>query len=246
MLTDAAGLLPSVRRKADLAQQALARCAGVWRTAVARIETFVKGECMFKLGLTGGIGSGKSLVADFLADLGATVIDTDRVAHELTAPDGLAMKPIRLAFGNEVARADGGLDRDKMRAMVFSEPSLRKKLEAIIHPLIGSRVRELAKQADGLYVVFVVPLLVESGRWRERVDRICVVDCDRDTQIERVIARNNLAREQIEQILTVQASRAQRLAVADDVIDNSGGMSVQDVRQQVLVLHQRWCNLAQC
>jgi len=201
---------------------------------------------MFKLGLTGGIGSGKSLVADLLADFGATVIDTDRVAHGLTAPDGLAMAPIELAFGHEVIRADGGLDRDRMRALVFSDPALRKKLEVIIHPLIGQRVHELAQQADGIYTVFVVPLLVESGRWRDQVDRICVVDCDRETQVERVISRNSLAREQIEQILAVQATRAQRLAVADDVIDNSGGISLEDVSKQVLVLHQRWCNLARC
>lgn len=201
---------------------------------------------MFKLGLTGGIGSGKSLVASLLADLGATVIDTDQVAHGLTAPQGLAMEPIRLAFGNDVVRADGSLDRDRMRKMVFSDPALRKKLERIMHPLIGQEVRTLAQHADGLYTVFVVPLLVESGRWRDQVDRICVVDCDRDTQIKRVIARNNLAREQIEQILAAQATRTQRLDAANDVIDNSGSMSLEDVRQQVLVLHRQWCNLTKC
>src|SRR5690554_6070348 len=130
---------------------------------------------MFKLGLTGGIGSGKSLAADLIEELGATVIDTDRVAHELTEPNGLAMPSIVRAFGSKILSLDGSLDRAQMRAQVFSDAQARKKLEEIIHPLIRQRVAHLADKASGVYTVFVVPLLVESGRWRDRVDRVCVV-----------------------------------------------------------------------
>lgn len=201
---------------------------------------------MFRLGLTGGIGSGKSLVADMLLELGATVIDTDAVAHELTAPGGQAIEPIRLAFGEDVIRPDGAMNRDRMREIAFESPTARKALEAIIHPLIRLRVRELAGQATGSYTVFVVPLLIESGRWREQVDRVCVVDCDRETQIARVVARNGLPLQQIEKILDAQATRQARLDQADDVIVNDGQTSREAVREQVLVLHQRWCNLAVC
>lgn len=201
---------------------------------------------MFRLGLTGGIGSGKSLVADMLQELGATVIDTDRVAHELTAPGGQAIPSIRDAFGDDLIREDGAMDRDRMRALVFEDPSSRKMLEAIIHPLIRKRVGELATQATGCYIVFVVPLLIESGRWRHQVDRVCVVDCDRQTQIDRVVSRNGLALPQIERILAAQATRQERLDHADDVITNDGQTTRESVREQVLVLHQRWCNLATC
>ncbi|AWB35137.1 dephospho-CoA kinase [Orrella marina] len=201
---------------------------------------------MFRLGLTGGIGSGKSLVADMLQELGAAVIDTDRVAHELTAPGGQAIALIREAFGADVIRADGAMDRDRMRALVFEDPPARKTLEAIIHPLIRKRVGELANEATGCYTVFVVPLLIESGRWRHQVDRVCVVDCDRQTQIDRVVSRNGLALQQIEKILAAQATRQERLDHADDVITNDGQTTRESVREQVLVLHQRWCNLAAC
>lgn len=201
---------------------------------------------MFKLGLTGGIGSGKSLVADILQSQGASVIDTDKVAHELTGPAGRAMPAIREAFGEQVVRADGAMDRDQMRARVFSEPAARKTLEMILHPMIRDQVAEQISEAKGLYVVLVVPLLIESGRWRDRVDRVCVVDCDRDTQIARVTARNGLPLAQIESILAVQASREQRLAHADDVVINDGQTTRESVHAQVLVLHRLWCNLAGC
>ncbi len=199
---------------------------------------------MFKLGLTGGIGSGKTQVANLLADLGASVIDTDLIAHQLTAAGGSAIEPIRQAFSEEVIEASGALNRARMRELVFAEPARRAELEAILHPLIGQTARQEAEQAVGLYVVFVVPLLVESGRWRQQIDRLCVVDCDQETQIERVRTRNGIELITIQRILAAQATREQRLAVADDVIDNSKTVSLEALKKQVLVLHQGWCNLA--
>ena len=199
----------------------------------------------FKLGLTGGIGSGKTQVANLLASWGASVIDTDLIAHSLTAPAGQAIEPIRQMFGAEVLEPSGALNRARMRELVFADPARRVELEAILHPLIAQTVRQEAEQAQGLYVVFVVPLLVESGRWRKQIDRLCVVDCDQQTQIERVQSRSGLALATIQKILAAQATREQRLAVADDVIDNSNAVTMSDLEKQVLVLHQGWCNLAQ-
>jgi len=199
----------------------------------------------FKLGLTGGIGSGKTQVANLLAGWGASVIDTDLIAHSLTAPAGQAIEPIRQMFGAEVLEPSGALNRARMRELVFADPARRVELEAILHPLIEQAVRQEAEQAQGLYVVFVVPLLVESGRWRQQIDRLCVVDCDQLTQIERVQSRSGLELATIQKILAAQATREQRLAVADDVIDNSKAVTMSDLEKQVLVLHQGWCNLAQ-
>jgi dephospho-CoA kinase len=198
---------------------------------------------MLKIGLTGGIGSGKTQVANQLAQLGATVIDTDEIAHELSAAGGSAIEPIRQAFGDSAIAANGAMDRDFMRALVFEQPQARRQLEAILHPLIGQQVQQAAASATGLYVVFVVPLLVESGRWRDRVDRICVVDCEPQTQVQRVMRRSGLTPARIEQIMQVQASRAERLACADDVIDNSAQVSCEALQDQVLGLHRQWCNL---
>ncbi len=201
---------------------------------------------MFKLGLTGGIGSGKSQVAHWLGELGATVIDTDAIAHQLTAPDGAAIDSIRAAFGAQAISTDGAMDRAYVRAMVFRDPAQRERLEAILHPLIGDEVQRQAQLAQGIYVVFVVPLLVESGRWIHRLDRLCVVDCDEQTQVARVQARNGLSVVRINQIMSAQATRAQRLAVAHDVIENGADTSLGQLRAQVLVLHEQWCNLATC
>jgi dephospho-CoA kinase len=198
---------------------------------------------MLKIGLTGGIGSGKTKVADLLASWGASVIDTDQIAHALTAPGGQAIEPLRLQFGPEVLEASGALNRQKMRELVFAEPNRRRELEAILHPLIAQEVEVQAARAQGLYVVFVVPLLVESGRWLDRVDRVCVVDCDQQTQIQRVQARSGLALETIQQILKAQATREQRLAVADDILVNSAQTSLADLENQVLDLHKGWCKL---
>jgi dephospho-CoA kinase len=177
------------------------------------------------IGLTGGIGSGKSTVADGLVERGAALVDTDRIAHALTAPGGAAIAPIRAAFGDGVVAADGSMDRAAMRALAFTDPAARKRLEAILHPMIRALVKagvEDAAAAGAPYVLVAVPLLVESGDWRGRYDRILVVDCPPDTQIERVVRRSGLAREQARAILDAQASREQRLAAADDVVDNGG------------------------
>ncbi len=199
---------------------------------------------MFKLGLTGGIGSGKTYVANLLAGWGASVIDTDQIAHALTAPEGLAIAPIRAAFGSDVIGPEGALDRARMRELVFSNPTERVTLEGILHPLIAQEVLVQAKAATGLYAVFVVPLLVESGRWRDRIDRLCVVDCDEATQIARVQARSGIPTDTIRRILDAQATRAQRLAVANDIIVNSASTTVEELEKQVLVLHEGWCNLS--
>jgi dephospho-CoA kinase len=199
---------------------------------------------MFKLGLTGGIGSGKTQVANWLGAWGADVIDTDLIAHSLTASGGRAIEPISHAFGSEVIDPAGALDRAQMRELVFAEPARRIQLESILHPLIAEEVMTQARQARGLYAVFVVPLLVESGRWLDRIDRLCVVDCEESTQIERVQARSGMPLATVRKILDAQATRAQRIAHADDVIDNSKSISLSALENQVLVLHKAWCNLA--
>jgi dephospho-CoA kinase len=199
----------------------------------------------FKLGLTGGIGSGKTQVANLLAGWGASVIDTDLIAHSLTAPGGRAIDQIRQVFGVDLIESSGALNRARMRELVFADPARRVELEAILHPLIAQTVRQEAELAQGLYIVFVVPLLVESGRWRQQIDRLCVVDCDQATQIQRVQSRSGIELATIQKILAAQATREQRLAVADDVIDNSKAVSMAALEKQVLGLHQGWCNLAQ-
>lgn len=198
---------------------------------------------MLKIGLTGGIGSGKSKVADFFEEWGASVIDTDILAHEVTAPGGAAIETIRREFGAALIAADGSLDRAAMRELVFHDATARQRLESIVHPLIHLLARERAQTAQGCYLVFVVPLLVESGRWRDRVDRICVVDCDPETQIARVQARSGLTPKTIERIMSAQASRAQRLDAADDVIVNDADTTLDQLRQRALALHNRWCGL---
>lgn len=181
---------------------------------------------MLEIGLTGGIGSGKTRVADMFAALGAALIDTDLLAHQITAPGGAAIAPLVEAFGPGCLRADGAMDRDAMRALVFSDPAAKARLEAITHPLIRQLTtnRAAAVRDGGVhpYLIYVVPLLVESGTWRDRVGRVLVVDCQAETQVQRVMARNGFTREQVEAIMAKQATRAQRLACADDVIDNDG------------------------
>ncbi len=179
-------------------------------------------SAQFSIGLTGGIGSGKTLVADLFATHGASLIDTDQIAHELTQPGGLAIPALRNRFGDACLTADGALDRAKMRERVFSDADARRQLEGILHPLIAQQTESAAHRAQGSYVIFVVPLLVESGRWVERVDRILVIDCPEAMQIERVMRRNQFSMSQVEAIMATQATRAQRLAAADDVIVNDG------------------------
>lgn len=175
---------------------------------------------MFSVGLTGGIGSGKTTVANRFGERGATLVDTDAIAHRVTAPGGAAMASIAAAFGSEFVTTDGALDRARMRALVFGDDAARKRLEAITHPLIRAETEREAALATGAYVIFVVPLLIESGSWRSRVDRVLVIDCEVQTQIARVMQRNGFAREQVEAIVARQATREARLAAADDVIVN--------------------------
>jgi dephospho-CoA kinase len=197
------------------------------------------------IGLTGGIGSGKSTVADRLVAHGAALVDTDAIAHALTAPGGDAIEPIRAAFGDGVVAPDGRMDRAAMRTLAFSDPGARKRLEAILHPMIRARTQagiEAAVREGAPYVIVAVPLLVESGDWRGRYDRVLVVDCPPEVQIERVIARSALPRAQVESILAAQASRAQRLAAADDVIDNGGAPDALDA--QVARVHAAYAGLS--
>jgi len=198
----------------------------------------------YVVGLTGGIGSGKSAVADLFAAHDVLVIDTDAIAHSLTAPGGAAMPAICAEFGDGAAGADGSLDRAAMRAIVFADPSARKRLEAILHPLIRSESeRRLAEnKAGSSYAILMVPLLVEAGDYRKRVNRIAVVDCAEATQIDRVMRRNGLARSEIERILAAQATRAERLAAADDVIDNDGDLAA--LPPQIERLHVNYLALA--
>jgi dephospho-CoA kinase len=190
-----------------------------------------------RIGLTGGIASGKSTVADMFADLGVPVIDTDVISREVVAPGEPALAEIREAFGPGVIAADGTLDRAAMRSLVFGDSAARRRLEAILHPKIGKVTREQADAAEGAYQIIVVPLLVESPL-RGFVDRVLVVDCDEDTQVTRLLARDTETEEQARRILAAQSSRAERLAIADDVISNDGNLDA--VREQVRVLHRRY------
>lgn len=196
------------------------------------------------VGLTGGIGSGKSTVADLFAVRGAAIVDTDAIAHELTAPGSAAIDAIRAEFGDGVIRADGALDRDAMRERVFDDPAARQRLEAILHPMIRAESQRRLAAAEGAYAMLVVPLLVESGGRAGDVDRVLVVDCPTEVQIERVMRRNGLSRERVATILGAQASRAQRLAAADDVIDNGGVPDALDA--QVETLHRRYAQADRC
>ena len=197
----------------------------------------------FVVGLTGGIGSGKSTVADIFADLGARVVDTDVIAHELTGSQGAAIPEIAEVFGHSVLRAEWGLDRAAMRRLVFSDPSARSRLQAILHPMIRRESEARCLSASGApYVLLVVPLLLESGGYRQRVDRILVVDCDEGVQVTRVMARSGLTDEEVRAIMTTQASRAERLAAADDVLENTQGR--ENLRARIDTLHQRYLELA--
>lgn len=197
------------------------------------------------VGLTGGIGSGKSAVADRFAACGAVIVDTDVIAHELTAAHGAAIEPVRAAFGDDLITPEGALDRAAMRRRVFADPSLRARLEALLHPLIRTEseihLHRLAN-ANFPYAVLVVPLLVETPGYLDRVKRVCVVDCPDETRIARVMARNGLARQEVLAIMAAQASRAERLAAADDIIDNAGNMA--ELESQVAVLHAKYSQIA--
>ncbi|WP_374494398.1 dephospho-CoA kinase [Zoogloea sp.] len=196
----------------------------------------------FVVGLTGGIGSGKSAAADMFADLGAALVDTDRIAHALTGPGGAAMTAIRAAFGNGVLTEDGALNRAAMRALAFESHDARKRLEGILHPMIRQESERQCLAASAPYVILAVPLLIESGTYRERVQRLCVVDCPEAMQVVRVMQRSGLEESQVRAIMAAQASRAERLAAADDILDNGGTLDA--LREQVSGLHRHYLALA--
>lgn len=193
-----------------------------------------------RLGLTGGIGSGKSTVASFFVARGAVLVDTDAIAHRLTAAGGEAMPAVRSAFGNGVIARDGALDRAAMRALAFGDTGARHRLEAILHPLIGAHaLREAATAQAAPAIVFDVPLLAESTLWRSRVDRVVVVDCRPETQVLRVCTRPGWTREAAEQVIMLQASRAARRAASDAVVFNDG-ISLGALQRDVDALWDLW------
>ncbi|MEI8265799.1 MAG: dephospho-CoA kinase [Betaproteobacteria bacterium] len=194
------------------------------------------------IGLTGGIGSGKSTVAQVLVELGAALVDTDAISRRLTAPHGAALPAIEQAFGSGMVSNQRGLDRDRMRTLAFSDPSARRQLEAILHPLIGENAQAQAMgaaQAGAAAVVFDVPLLAESYHWRERVDRVLVVDCEEATQVSRVMARSGWAEGTVLRVIAQQASRPLRRSIADAVIFNDS-LSRQALQDEVLGLWRHW------
>jgi dephospho-CoA kinase len=198
----------------------------------------------YSVGLTGGIGSGKTAVADLFAALGAALVDTDVIARGLTAPGGSAIEAIAQRFGEQFIGPDGALDRPRMRERVFRDQLARTQLEEILHP----RIRELAQRqaADAMdlapYVIFVVPLLIESGSWHDRVDRLLVVDCPESTQLARVCTRPGLDAALVHDIIAQQASRSARLAAADDVLVNDG--PIEQLAPRVRRLHRQYCECA--
>ena len=195
----------------------------------------------WRVGLTGGIASGKSAVADMFAGLGVPVIDTDLIAREVVSPGSPALQEIAAAFGTDVLLPDGSLDRAQLRKIVFSEPARRKQLEAITHPRIGVAMEAQCRQAGGPYQLVVVPLLIESGL-DQRVDRVLVVDCPEELQLKRLMMRDGESAAHAKQVLAAQLSRAERLARADDIVDNSG--SLTETRRRVTALDAIYRELA--
>jgi len=192
-----------------------------------------------RIGLTGGIGSGKSTVAGFLRDAGAAIVDTDAISRGLTLASGAAMPAIAQAFGAGFVTSEGALDRERMRALAFSDASAKRRLEAILHPLITAEALAQADAASSALVVFDVPLLVESGRWRARVARVLVIDCSAETQMARVLQRPGWTRERVEGALAAQTTRQARRAAADAVLLNDG-LALVTLRNEVMSLAARW------
>lgn len=199
----------------------------------------------FKIGLTGGIGSGKSTVTAMLEDYGITIIDADKISRASTANGGAAIAAISAAFGPDMIDDHGALDRRKMRDLVFKQSAARAQLEAIVHPIVQEQMQRQADQADSPYIVYDIPLLIESiGRYRSQFKRICVVDCDEATQISRVQSRSQLAIDEIKRIMDNQASREQRLKHADDIISNGSGVDIAELQRQVHEKHEFWLELS--
>jgi dephospho-CoA kinase len=196
----------------------------------------------FCVGLTGGIGSGKSVAAEMFAALGAAVVDADAIARELTAAGGAAMPAIRRVFGARFVGPDGALERARMRRLVFRDAAARRKLEAILHPRIRRRVRARIAAARAPYVIVVVPLLLETGGYRDLVRRVLVVDCSAARQVARAVRRGGLTETEVRAIMATQLARGARLEAADDVLHNDG--SLQALRRQVARLHAKYSKLA--
>jgi len=196
----------------------------------------------YVVGLTGGIGSGKSAAAEEFARLGATVVDTDAIAHELTSSGGAALPGIVRLFGEDFIAPSGAMDRKRVRELVFADPAAKQRLEALLHPMIRAESARRIAAAAGPYVVHVVPLLVESPDYRARVRRVLVVDCPEEIQVERARRRSELSVEEVRAIVRSQVSREARRAAADDVIDNSG--TIAALQKQVADLHERYLELA--
>ncbi len=192
----------------------------------------------FVVGLTGGIGSGKSAAAAEFGRLGATVVDTDAIAHVLTQSGGAAIGQVRRLFGGDCIEPTGAMDRAKMRALVFRDPAAKHKLEQLLHPMIRAESERRIAAANGPYVIHVVPLLIESAAYRQRVARVLVVDCPEAVQVERVRQRSSLSEEEVRRIIDTQIKREVRLAAADDVIDNAGTLDA--LHKQVREMHMRY------
>ena len=197
---------------------------------------------MLVIGLTGGIGSGKTSAADLFAEHGAAVIDTDAIAHGLTAPGGTALPVLGEVFGPGYLSPEGGLDRARMRKLVFSDPIARKKLETVLHPMIREEVRARIRAVTQPYAIVVVPLLLETGAYRELTDRVLVVDAPEEEQVARAARRSNLGENEVRDIMAAQMPRAERLARADDVLTNDRGLA--HLRRQVAQLHSKYLDLA--
>ena len=191
------------------------------------------------IGLTGGIGSGKSTVAAELVACGAVLIDTDAIAHALTGPNGAAMPALRVAFGDAIATAQGALDRARMRELVFDQPQAKARLEAVLHPMIGAEAQRQVQQAGNRPIVFDVPLMTASSPWRRRVQRLLVIDCAEQTQIQRVMQRSGWSAEQVRRVMAQQLSRGARRALADAVIFNDS-LSRSELSLQVRTLWRWW------
>jgi dephospho-CoA kinase len=196
----------------------------------------------FCVGLTGGIGSGKSSAARMFGELGAAVVDTDEIAHDLTRPGGRAIGPIRRAFGDGYIAADGSLARTRMRQLVFSDAAARGKLESILHPMIRHEVLTRVAASRAPYVVIVVPLLLETGGYRDLANRVVVVDCGEEVQVARTVPRSGITAAEVRAIMAAQLPRARRLAAADDVLHNDSDLAA--LRREVQALHVRYLELA--
>ncbi|WP_157263499.1 dephospho-CoA kinase [Azohydromonas aeria] len=196
-----------------------------------------------RIGLTGGIGSGKSTVAALLAGLGAVVIDTDAISRALTAPGGAALPAIAALFGSQAIGADGALDRAWMRQRVFADAAARQQLEGILHPMIQAETQRRSDAAGAAPRVFDVPLLAESLHWRARVQRVLVVDCSEDTQVRRVMQRSQWSEDTVRRVIAQQAPRARRRAIADAVLFNEG-LSLEGLGAEVETLWRGWCPTA--